>query len=162
MLDQPHGLSNARTVVARVALLLLATAALYQGIWAQVAPRSFFDDFPGGMGWVRVEGPYNEHLVRDVGGLVNGLAVVAIVAAWTLSRSLLAANALGWLTYALPHLYFHLSHPLDGTSMQALNVVVLVSEVVLPLLGLLGVRARYELRSPSRNHHRRSSGADAH
>jgi hypothetical protein len=87
----------ARRFVARVALLVLAVAGLYQGVWAQVGPRSFFEEFPGGMSWVAVEGPYNEHLVRDIGGLVNGLSLVAIVAAWSLSRPLLVANAIGWL-----------------------------------------------------------------
>ncbi|MEW9533993.1 hypothetical protein, partial [Microbispora sp. NPDC049125] len=37
-----------RRLVARVALLLLAGAALYQGLWAQFAPRSFYDGFPNG------------------------------------------------------------------------------------------------------------------
>jgi hypothetical protein len=129
----------ARRVVARVALLLLAAAALYQGLWAQVAPRSFFDGFPGGKGWIATEGPFNEHLTRDVGGLVNGLAVVAIVAALTLSRTLLVATALGWVVYSVPHLVFHLQHPLDDSSSQVVNAVVLISEVVLPLLGLLAV-----------------------
>lgn len=148
----PGVLALARTVVARGALLLLAAAALYQGVWAQIAPRSFYVDFPGGMSWVAGEGPYNEHLARDIGGLINGLAVVAIVAAWTLSRPLLMANALGWLTYGLPHLSYHLGHPLDGTSMQELNVFVLTSEIVLPLLGLLGVSGRRELRWTASSH----------
>lgn len=138
--DDARGeVGTARRLVARVALLLLALAGLYQGIWAQVAPRSFFDDFPGGMSWVADDGPYNQHLVRDVGGLVNGLSVVAIVAACTLSTTLLVANALGWFVYAVPHLVYHLAHSLDDGGMQALNVVVLASEIVLPLLGLLAV-----------------------
>jgi len=136
--DAPSAVSDGRRLVARVALLLLALAGLYQGVWAQVGPRSFFEQFPGGMSWVAVEGPYNEHLVRDIGGLVNGLSVVAIVAAWSLSRPLLAANAVGWLVYTVPHFAFHVSHPLDDAGMQALNVLVLSGEVVLPLLGLLG------------------------
>jgi hypothetical protein len=136
--DDGQQVSAVRRGVARVALLLLAAAGLYQGIWAQVAPRSFFEDFPGGMSWVAGDGPYNEHLTRDIGGLVNGLSVVAIVAAWSLSRTLLVANALGWLVYALPHLGYHLSQPLDEAGMQALNVLVLSSEIVLPVLGLLG------------------------
>ncbi|HEV7628573.1 MAG TPA: hypothetical protein VGO89_18925 [Streptomyces sp.] len=136
--DAPAEVGDARRLVARVALLLLAAAGLYQGVWAQVGPLSFFDRFPGGMSWVAVDGPYNEHLVRDMGGLVDGLSVVAIVAAWSLSRPLLAANALGWLVYALPHLGYHLWRPLDDAGMQALNVLILSGEVVLPVLGLLG------------------------
>jgi hypothetical protein len=150
--DAPGHVSEVRRLVARVALLLLAVAGLYQGVWAQVGPRSFFEKFPGGMSWVAVEGPYNQHLVRDIGGLVNGLSVVAIVAAWSLSRPLLAANALGWLVYALPHLGFHVSHPLDDAGMQALNVLVLTSEVVLPVLGLLGASWRREARATAQSH----------
>src|SRR4051812_3580016 len=90
---------HTRAAIARTALLLLAAEALYQGIWAQFAPRSFYDDFPGGMGWVAAEGSFNEHLVRDIGGLATALGVVTICAAWTLSRPLLIANALGWFVY---------------------------------------------------------------
>jgi hypothetical protein len=145
--DVAAGPDHARAVVARVALLVLATAALYQGVWAQIAPHSFYEDFPGGMGWIATEGPFNEHLVRDIGGLVNGMAVVAIVAAWTLSRPVLLATALGWLVYGVPHLGFHLAHPVDGTSAQAVNVVVLTSEIVLPLLALLVASQRREPRA---------------
>ena len=143
---------SARKTTARVAMLLLAAAALYQGLWAQLAPRSFYRDFPGGMSWIAREGAYNEHLVRDIGGLVNGLAVVAIVAAWSLSKPVLVATATGWLVYSVPHFGFHVSHPLDDTSMQALNVAVLASQIILPLLGLLGV-------SPQRGHASTKSAA---
>jgi hypothetical protein len=138
-----------RIRVARTALVLLAAAALYQGLWAQLAPLSFYQDFPGGMSWLAGEGPYNEHFVRDIGGLASGLGVVAALTAWSLSRPLVIANAAGWLTYALPHLAFHLVHPLDGAAMQVPNVVVLCSEVVLPLLGLLAIRSPAGSRSRS-------------
>jgi hypothetical protein len=137
-----EGAAGVRRLVARVALLLLAAAALYQGVWAQFAPRSFYDDFPGGLGWVAVAGPYNEHLVRDVGGLVSGLGVLAIVTAVWLTTPLLVANAASWLVYSLPHFAFHVAHPLEEAPMQALNVVVLTSEVVLPMVGLLAITAR--------------------
>lgn len=140
--DQAGRRSATRQTTARTALLLLAAAALYQGLWAQLAPRSFYDDFPGGMSWIAREGTYNEHLVRDIGGLVNGLAVVAVVAAWTLGRSVLVATAVGWLVYSVPHLGFHVTHPLGDTSMQAINVVVLTSQIALPLLGLLAITKR--------------------
>jgi hypothetical protein len=136
-----HG---ARRTIARIALLLLAAAAVYQGLWAQIAPRSFYRDFPGGMSWIAREGVYNEHLVRDIGGLVNGLAVLAVVAAWTLARPVLVATAVGWLVYSIPHFTFHVSHPLGDSSMQGFNLVVLTSQIVLPLLGLLAISTRRE------------------
>jgi hypothetical protein len=160
--DTPGDVGEARRLVARVALLLLAVAGLYQGLWAQVGPRSFFEQFPDGMSWIAADGPYNEHLVRDIGGLVNGLSVVAIVAAWSLSRPLLAANALGWLVYALPHLAYHVSRPLDETGMQVQNVLVLSAEVVLPVIGLLGASWGHELHPSAPDRRAHPSTAHAH
>jgi hypothetical protein len=157
-LKRPRGAGSKRRLVARVALLLLAAAALYQGLWAQFAPRSFYRDFPGGMGWVADAGPYDEHLVRDVGGLINGLAAVAIVAAVSMSTPLLIANAVGWLVYGIPHFVYHVSHPLAEAPMQALNVVVLTSEVVLPLLGLLGLSAPFARRLKRTSQHAHPEG----
>ena len=66
----------------RIALGYLAFVSLEVGIWAQFAPRSFYDDFPGlGRAWVRVDGPFNEHLVRDVGGLNLALAAAVLAIA---------------------------------------------------------------------------------
>jgi hypothetical protein len=141
-----------RRVLARAALVVLAAEGLYQGLWAQVAPRSFFEEFPGGKGWIAGDGPYNEHLARDVGGLVNGLAVVALIAAFTLSKPLLSATVAGWLVYALPHLGYHLAEPLHGEGAQSLNVLVLLSEVILPVVGLLGApwgRSKDEVLTPA-------------
>src|SRR3954452_21157003 len=71
----------------RVVLALMVVSSAVVGFWAQLAPRSFYDDFPGGgQHWVSVDGPYNEHLVRDVGGLNLALPVAALVALVTSSR----------------------------------------------------------------------------
>lgn len=97
-----------------VALVVLASSSAAIGGWAQLFPRSFYDDFPGlGRVWVAVDGPFNEHLVRDVGGLNLGLALVAIVALVT--GSALVARAAGGaaLIYGVPHLIYHATH-LDG------------------------------------------------
>ena len=54
------------------------------GLWQAVFPASFYADFPGmGHHWVSPDGPYNEHLLRDVG--LGNLAVgtVALVALLT-------------------------------------------------------------------------------
>ena len=94
---------------ARLALGYLAVVALQIGIWAQFAPRSFYDDFPGlGRTWVSVDGPYNEHLVRDVGGLYLALAVLIVAAAVTLARPLVVTAAIATLVSGFPHLGYHL------------------------------------------------------
>ena len=71
-----------RERAVRVLLIVLGAVALELGVWATFAPRSFYDDFPGlGRAWVAADGPYNEHLVRDFGGLNLALAVLTLVAA---------------------------------------------------------------------------------
>lgn len=100
--------------LVRVALLVLAGSSAVVGLWAQAFPRSFYDDFPGlGRVWVAVDGPFNEHLVRDVGGLNLGLAFVAAMALVTASP--VAARAAGGaaLIYGAPHLAYHAMN-LDG------------------------------------------------
>ncbi len=123
---------TARRIV-RVALAILALVGIQVGLWAAFAPRSFYDDFPGsGRVWVAVDGPYNEHLVRDVGALNLALAVVAVVAFVTLSRAAVIAAGGAWLAYGVPHLVYHLRHTdtLDGSDTfavpftLALNVAV--------------------------------------
>lgn len=125
--------------VVRVALAVLAATGALVGVWAAFLPRSFYDDFPsGGRVWVAVDGPYNEHLVRDVGELNLALAFVAAVAAVTLVRAAVVAAAGAWVVYSLPHLVYHLRN-LDvyDTTDKVLNVVALGGAVVLPVVVLV-------------------------
>ena len=95
----------------RAGLLLLAFASLTVGPWAQFAPASFWDGFPGfGRAWVSVDGPYNEHLVRDVGGLQLGMAVVLLAASLRPSVALVRVAALASVAWQTPHLVYHVAH----------------------------------------------------
>jgi hypothetical protein len=95
----------------RLGLIVLGVPALIIGVWAAFAPRSFYDDFPGlGRMWVAPDGPYNEHLVRDVGELNLALVVITAIAALTLVPMLVRAVLAGWVVYAVPHLVYHLRH----------------------------------------------------
>jgi hypothetical protein len=97
--------------LARIVLAVLAVSGAIVGVWATFAPRSFYDDFPGGgRSWVAPDGPFNEHLVRDVGSLNLALTVLTVAAAILLVRSLVVVAALGWLAYGIPHLVYHLRH----------------------------------------------------
>lgn len=89
-------------------LVLFAVQYAIIGGWAVAAPRSFYDEFPGGgWAWVAVDGPYNEHLVRDVGALLVATCVVSIYA--LVERSRAAARAAGLLVavFSLPHTIYH-------------------------------------------------------
>ena len=65
----------------RFLLLALGIPQALIGLWALASPRTFYDDFPAGTdGWVHVLGPFDEHLVTDVGSLFIALGVVLVFA----------------------------------------------------------------------------------
>jgi hypothetical protein len=127
-----------RDRIVRVVLVVWAAVSVQLGIWATFAPRSFYDDYPGfGRHWVRVNGPYNEHFVRDFGALNLALAVVTIFALVTFARPLVIAVAVAWLAWDIPHLVYHLRH-LDvyDTGDKVLNVSALAALPVLAIIVL--------------------------
>jgi hypothetical protein len=80
------------------------------GLWAGVAPRSFYDTFPGaGRVWIAVDGPYNEHLTRDVGALFSALAVLAGYAFINRSAPATRAAGIGTAVYSTPHVVYHVA-----------------------------------------------------
>ena len=136
------GSDRVRTIV-RVVLVLLAIPSIQVGLWAVLAPRSFYDDFPGGgRQWVAPDGPYNEHFIRDFGALNLALAAVLVVAAVRLSPVLVRTAAVAGLLYAGPHLTYHLFN-LDvyETSDQVANAVTLSLAALGPVV-LLALASR--------------------
>jgi hypothetical protein len=107
---------KARTTSAgvRAGLGILAAVQGVVGIWALLAPASFYASFPvSGHAWVALLPPYNEHLIRDVGALNLALAVPLTAAAVT-GQWLLSAVAIGSVAvFAVPHAVYHALH-LEG------------------------------------------------
>ena len=98
--------------VEQVGLGLIALFMLPAGLQGTFAPKSFFDDFPFGRGWIAHRGDvYNEHLVRDVGALFLALIVVTAWTAWRHRPS--RPVAVAWLVQGVLHLVYHAGH-LDG------------------------------------------------
>jgi hypothetical protein len=130
-----------RDRVVRVLLALMAISSGFIGLWALLAPRSFYDDFPGaGRHWVSADGPYNEHLVRDVGGLNLALTVVVVVAAITLVRVLVQTAAVSSLVFGIPHFAYHAAHTdLYSSSDSAATLFSLGLAIVLPIVVLVVV-----------------------
>ena len=89
-----------------------------------------------GRAWVAVDGPYNEHLVRDVGGLNLALAFVAVMALVTGSTLLARVTGGAALLYGLPHFVYHATHlgPYDTgdaiAMLASLGMVVLAAVLV--------------------------------
>lgn len=129
-----------RAPVFRIGLGLLALSLAGPGVWALLAPRSFYDDFPGfGRHWVSPLGPYDEHLVTDVGSTFLALVALMALAALWLGTRLVRAALIAWLVYAIPHTLFHLANlgayePAD----QVVNAVALILQVAVAAL-LLGL-----------------------
>ena len=122
----------------RVGLLFLLLGSLSVGPWAQFAPVSFWEGFPVlGSAWVSVDGPYNEHLVRDVGGLQLGMAVLLLAALVRPTRSLLRVAALASVAWQAPHAVYHLIHAgdlptlADRVAQSVLLILTLVVAVAL-------------------------------
>ena len=114
-------------LVARIGAIILAFQGLGMGLWATIAPRSFFDDFPGlGLSWVAPDGPYNEHLMRDFGALNLALGVLALCAAIWLTRTLIIATAIAWIVYSIPHLTYH---ALNGQPFDAADHIAIVASL---------------------------------
>ena len=132
-------MKSAHNRLVRFALMYLLLANLVPGIWALFFPYNFYNDFPGfGHQWVAVDGPYNEHLIRDVGAFflaMTTLILLTLIAPrWITAR----ASATCLLVFNLPHLLYHLAHlhmlPLID---QIGNVVTLSLSVLVPMLILL-------------------------
>ncbi|MGH9026486.1 MAG: hypothetical protein ACRDWD_10300 [Acidimicrobiia bacterium] len=134
-----------RETVLRIGVWFLGLSALLTGAWAALTPRSFYDDFPGfGRTWIAPDGPYNEHLVRDVGELYLALAVVTIAAAVTLSRPLVRSVLLAWMLSGVLHTVYHARHtdPFD-----AADAVAIVGSLVLqPVLAAVLLYLTYPAR----------------
>ncbi len=135
----------------RGGLLFFAAAEALIGVWAQGWPRSFYTDFPlPGHRWVANLPSYNEHVLRDFGGLNLALAVVFGVAAVTLHPVLVRAVLAGYLVFAVPHLVFHLNHlqPFGRTDAAA-QTVALTAVAVLPVALLALTRPPANQSRPS-------------
>ena len=137
------GLGLARGCLGAIGLLMLPA-----GVQAAFAPRSFFDDFPVGRGWIAAEGgSYDEHLVRDVGFLFLAMVIVTLWAAWR--NQFLVPVAAGWMVQGLGHLVYHVGH-LEG--LDGIDRVGLVGSLVaVPVLAavVLAVSWRSSTREVS-------------
>ncbi len=103
------GAGTARVCLGAVGLFMLPA-----GVQAAFTPRSFFDDFPFGRGWIATEGgAFDEHLVRDVELLFLALIVVTFWAAWR--GEFVVPVAVAWLVQGAGHLVYHVGH-LDGVA----------------------------------------------
>ncbi len=130
---------RSRPITRLLLVVLGGFFGLVPGIWAVVLPASFYGDFPLiRPAWVAVDGPYNEHLIRDVGAMFLALAVIALVAAVTGSAGQARLAGLAWLVFSVIHFGYHVTHlHVYSTFDQWLNVVSQVASILVALAVVL-------------------------
>lgn len=119
----------------RAGLILLGALHLSWGVPAVLAPRWFFDHFPGfGHAWTAAYPPYNEHLMTDVGAAFLTLGALLLVAAWLADRRVTTVVLTGVLIFSGVHLVFHLVRhgALAGADLAA-SLTTLALGVALPV-----------------------------
>jgi len=128
------------------ALAVLTASAVYVGGWATPFPRSFYDSFPGlNRTWVSIDGPYNEHLVRDVGAFYLALAVAGVFALIWRERHVTLVVAAAWTVFSVPHLGYHLTHLDELETFDAVGQTAsLALTLLLALLLIAGAARRAE------------------
>jgi hypothetical protein len=132
-----------------IAFVIAGVSNAFIGAWAALDSSSFYNSFPGfGQHWVSMMGPYDEHLVIDIGLMFLALSVTLFA---TLVRpynvALVRTAALSALTFEVPHLIFHATHlsgftPAQATAEIASLAIMAAAPAVALAASLLAGRAR--------------------
>jgi hypothetical protein len=146
----------AHAIEYRVVMIVLGGVQFVNGAWATLAPTSFYDEFPFGRGWVAALPAYNEHLMRDVGGLFLATGFILLAAAWIMERRLVFVALVSYLLFSIPHTIYHLFNLGPYSSGDAVaNVIALVATVLLPVWLLYRLASERGLdASRPRSYHR--------
>ena len=121
----------------RTGLWFLAVTEVGTGIVQLFLPRWFYDTR-----WLSLLPPFNEHLMRDVGALNLGIAVVLCAAAVTGERRLSRVALLAYLAFAVPHFVFHATHLHHYGLADAVGQTSALAVAVVIPAGLLLLAAR--------------------
>jgi hypothetical protein len=130
----------------RFGLIYLTATIGWLAVWILIAPRGFYDTFPGGgVHWVSALPPYNEHLERDFGATSLALAVLAGLAALWMDRRVIQAASISLLVAGVPHLVYHLTttgHYSTGDNVASITGLALDALLPLALLYLVSDHAQ--------------------
>ena len=138
----PHARGTAPRLVL-AGLWIMGIFGLYTGIQQQFLPRIFYERFPGfGMAWVAPDGPYNEHLMRDLGGVNLALTFLVFLAIARPTADLVRGVAIAVLISQIPHFVYHTLHLdlLPDTLERGLQTASLLVVSLVPVLVLIASR----------------------
>jgi hypothetical protein len=137
----------------RVALILLGFLVAFllsAGIWELFFPAHFYHEFPGfGRAWVSVDGPYNEHLVRDFGSANLALGLIGLGLLLRPAAYAVRVFAAGVFVAQTAHFAYHAAHlsmlpTVSDRILQTLSlaIVVLVPALLVIVAGQMDAQAR--------------------
>lgn len=99
----------------RIFSVALGLPNLAAGLWAVIAPESWYDSFPGfDPRVVAAEPPFNAHLATDAGAGLLASGAVLLVAAWLGDRRSVALGTVAFAFFAVPHAAYHVLNPAPG------------------------------------------------
>ena len=93
----------------RWGLLIVAFGQIGATLQALFTPRSFYDDFPFGRGWVQEYPAYNSHLIQDYGAFTLGAVAALVLAAIWLDRRVVQLAIVSWLVGSVIHFISHVA-----------------------------------------------------
>ena len=128
----------------RYGLFVIAFAQLGVTLQALLAPKSFYDDFPFGRGWVQAYPAYNEHLIYDYGAYTLGALVGARARrrSGSTAASCSSPSSAGSSGASIHFVYHLVTIDRFGTGDAVANLAGLLLYIVLP--GGLLLRSRHE------------------
>ncbi len=113
----------------RIALLALGVPNVAAGLWAVLAPESWYRSFPGfDPRLVAAEPPFNAHLATDAGAGLLASGVVVLLAAWMGDRRSVVLGTVAFAAFAVPHAAYHALNPAPGldAAEDVRNVITLI------------------------------------
>jgi hypothetical protein len=129
--------------ITRVLLVLFGLVEAVVGIWPLVSPIGFYQDFPGfRTGWVAMDGPFNEHLLRDFGGLNLTLAALLVGAAVIGTTAVARLAGVAGLLFGLPHFFYHLGHVSHFEQIDQVLIIATTGLGVVVPLAVLAIPGR--------------------
>jgi hypothetical protein len=132
----------------RALLAALSLSAAYPGLWATLAPSSFYDYFPGaGHHWTAALPEYSPHLISDVGAFYVAFALLFAWAAIRPSRELVVPLGVVFGVFSALHLGFHVTHLGGLTTTDATAQTVSLAAVLVASFGAAVLATR---RPPAR------------
>ncbi|MGW5107080.1 hypothetical protein [Nocardia sp. NPDC004123] len=146
-------INRRRWIALLIMLGVLTATGVITGLWAVVAPESFYTSFPGfGLHWVRADGPYNHHLAGDVGAFFLALGAISGAALYYRDSVIARVTGLAWLVFGVPHFIYHAFH--RPPTLSGLNFTLeLLAALAMPALGLaillVAPRERFPVPEPA-------------